>query len=175
MKSMKINAPLSNADVLSLHAGDFVYLSGVIYTLRDAGHKRLTELLARGEEPPVPLEGFCVYYAGPCPSAPGEVLGSCGPTTSSRMDAYTPALIARGMTAMIGKGDRAPAVFEAMRGKCVYFAAPGGAGLLMSSCVKKAETAAFEDLGTEALRRLTVEDMPLIVAADAYGVSLYDR
>ena len=173
MSLYHVTAPLAATDVLRLHAGDIVRLDGVIYTLRDAGHARLLEMLVRGEAPPVPIGGLCIYYAGPCPSAPGEVLGPCGPTSSSRMDIYTPPLIEAGMTAMIGKGKRSAQVYAAMRGRCVYFAAPGGAGILMASHVRSCETIAFADLGTEALRRLTVEELPLIVAADAYGVSLY--
>lgn len=175
MSVINLKVPLAPADVLRLHAGDIVRLSGVIYTLCDAGHARLLDLLAHGEKPPVPIEGLCIYYAGPCPSAPGEVIGPCGPTSSSRMDLFTPPLIEAGMTAMIGKGKRSAQVYAAMRGRCVYFAAPGGAGILMSSHVRSCETVAFADLGTEALRRLEVEDMPLIVAADAHGESLYAR
>ncbi len=173
MSLYTLNAPLDREAVMLLRAGDFVRLSGVIYTLRDAGHARLLAMLSCGEKPPIPLEGLCIYYAGPCPSAPGEVIGPCGPTSSSRMDRFTPALIEAGMTAMIGKGKRSEQVYAAMRGRCVYFAAPGGAGILMASHVRNCETVAFEDLGTEALRRLLVEDMPLIVAADAYGNNLY--
>ena len=175
MSLLHLTAPLAPADAVRLHAGDIVRLSGVIFTLRDAGHARLLELLARGEEPPVPLAGLCIYYAGSCPNAPGEIIGPCGPTSSSRMDIYTPPLIEAGMTAMIGKGKRSAQVYAAMRGRCVYFAAPGGAGILMSSHVRSCETVAFADLGTEALRKLVVEEMPLIVAADAHGASLYVR
>ena len=150
-------------------------LSGVIYTARDAAHARMVETLARGEDVPIDLKGACIYYAGPCPTAPGEVIGPCGPTTSGRMDKYTPELIKRGLTAMIGKGMRSEEVVQAMQGKAVYFAATGGAAMLIASCVKEASVIAYDDLGTEAIRRLVVEDMPVVVAIDAQGGNLYER
>jgi fumarate hydratase subunit beta len=145
-----------------------------MYTARDAAHKRLTEMLDRGEPLPFPLDGAAIYYAGPSPAAPGQVIGSAGPTTSGRMDSYTPRLIALGLRAMIGKGLRSEAVIAAMREYgAVYFAAIGGAGALLSSCIKEVSVTAFEDLGTEAVRCLRVEDFPVIVAIDSCGDSIY--
>ena len=171
----ELRLPLSEADVQTLRAGDTVTLTGIIYTARDAAHKLLVGQIERGEELPFDLNGACIYYAGPCPAAPGEVIGPCGPTTAYRMDAYTPALIARGQNAMIGKGYRGENVVNAMKDKAVYFAATGGAAVLISRCVKTAEVVAYPELGAEAVRRLYVENFPLVVAIDAHGGNLYER
>ena len=171
----RIAAPLDRREAASLRAGETVLLSGTIYTGRDAAHKRLCALLDAGKPLPFPLEGQVIYYAGPCPAKPGDPIGSCGPTTSYRMDAYAPRLCDLGMIGMIGKGPRSEVVMEAIRRNGgVYFAATGGAGALIAGCVKAARVVAFEDLGTEALRELTVEDLPLIVAADCAGGNLYE-
>ena len=169
-----INAPAAREELAMLRAGDRVLLSGLVYTARDAAHKRLAELLARGEEPPFPLENCAIYYVGPTPERPGQIIGSAGPTTSGRMDAYSPALLARGETIMIGKGGRSEAVTDAMRRSgAVYLAAMGGAGALMGSCVKAARIVCYEDLGCEAIRELKVENMPLTVVIDSQGNDLY--
>lgn len=171
-----IRTPLSQDVINSLEAGQMVYISGDIYTARDAAHKRLVEMIERGEEMPFDFTGQVVYYAGPCPNKPGMVIGSVGPTTSGRMDAYTPTLIAKGLKAMIGKGLRDDEVTRAIvENKGIYFAAIGGAAALMSQCVKKVEMIAFEDLGTEAIRKLTVEELPVVVAIDAQGRDTYKR
>jgi fumarate hydratase subunit beta len=165
---------LSDADVEGLQAGDRVLINGVIFTGRDAAHKRLSDLLKRGEELPFDLKGQIIYYVGPTPAKPGRVFGSAGPTTSYRMDAYAPSLIERGLKGMIGKGMRSDGVKEAMKKfKAVYFAATGGAGALLGKRVKKAEVVAYEDLGPEAIRRLEVEDLPVIVVNDVRGKDLY--
>ena len=162
--------------IKNLKAGDMILLSGVIYTARDAAHKRLTEALARGEELPLDIQDAIIYYAGPTPPKPGEVIGSCGPTTSYRMDKYAPILLDEGQLGMIGKGLRNQDVIDAMkRNQGVYFGAIGGAGALISKSVKKAEVIAYEDLGAEALRRLEVEDLALTVVIDKDGNNLYDR
>ena len=172
----RITTPLSPETLAMLTAGDSVLLSGVIYTGRDAAHKRLCSLLSRGENLPVDLRGQTIYYVGPCPAPPGMVIGSCGPTTSYRMDAYAPQLIAQGLRGMIGKGQRSAGVIEAMKTHgAVYFAATGGAAALMARCVRECAPVAFHDLGTEAIHRLVVEDMPLIVATDAAGRDLYTK
>ena len=171
----KITAPLTEEQARSLRAGDNVLISGVIYTGRDAAHKRLCELLEEGKELPVDLKDAIIYYVGPAPAQPGQVIGSAGPTTSYRMDAYSPTLIAEGLTGMIGKGKRGPEVIAAMREHgAVYFGAIGGCGALLSKCIKKAEVIAYEDLGAEAIRRLEVEDFPAIVIIDAEGNNLYE-
>ncbi|MDR3304395.1 MAG: Fe-S-containing hydro-lyase [Treponema sp.] len=158
-----------------LKVGDRVYLSGVMYTARDAAHKRLVELLDAGAALPFPPEDATVYYVGPTPVAPGSVIGSAGPTTSSRMDAYTPRLLRLGLRAMVGKGTRSDAVVAAMRqAGAVYLGAIGGAGALLAACIKAAETIAFDDLGTEAIRRLVVEDFPVVVVIDSRGDNLYE-
>lgn len=167
----RINLPLTSKDVESLQAGESILLSGVLYTARDAAHKRLCEMLDKGEALPIP-RGACIYYAGPCPAAPGEVIGPCGPTTSSRMDSFTPQLIDYGIRAFIGKGSRAPYVLEALREKAVYFAATGGAGMLIASCIRECECLAFAELGAEAIYQLLVEDFPVIVAADSGGTTI---
>ncbi len=173
----KLTTPFTEAAVRALQAGDRVLLSGVIWTGRDAAHKRLVAALETGTPLPVRLEGQAIYFVGPCPARPGEVIGSAGPTTSGRMDAYSPRLIAEcGLRAMIGKGERGPAVVEAMkRYGCVYFAATGGAGALIARCVRKCELVAYPELGPEAIYRLEVVDFPLVVAIDAAGNTLYGR
>lgn len=169
-----VKAPLDEKTARSLKSGDRVLLSGTVYTLRDAGHKRLIEILDRGEDPPFPLEDAVLYYVGPTPAPEGRPIGSAGPTTSSRMDPYTPALLSRGLRGMIGKGHRDGSVVEAMiKQGAVYFAATGGAGALLSKRILEAEVIAWEDLGTEALRRLVVKDMPLTVIIDSEGKNLY--
>lgn len=169
-----LSVPVSQNDLEQLRAGDVVSLSGTIYTARDAAHARFAQLLARGETLPVPV-GACIYYAGPCPAAPGEVIGPCGPTTSKRMDAYTPALIDSGICQFIGKGARAAAVNAAMKGRAVHFSATGGAGMLYASRITACELVAFEDLGAEAVYRLTVKDFPVIVSFDLLGNDVYAR
>ncbi len=172
--AIKITPPLTDADVERLRAGDKVLISGVLYTARDAAHKRLIALLDKGGSLPFDVKGQIIYYVGPTPARPGQVIGSAGPTTSSRMDAYTPRLIELGLKATIGKGHRGAEVVEAMKkNKAVYFAAVGGAAALISKCIKKAEVIAYDDLGTEAIRRLEVEDFPAIVAIDSKGADLF--
>ena len=169
-----LNTPISYDDIKDLKAGEMVYISGYIYTGRDAAHKRLFEMLEAGEEMPFDFEGQAIYYAGPCPNKPNQVIGSVGPTTSGRMDTYSPALIEHGLKYMIGKGRRNSAVVEAVKNNGgIYFSAIGGAAALMSKCVKSAQMVAFEDLGTEAIRKLYVEELPVIIACDAGGNSLY--
>jgi len=171
---IRISTPLSDKDVDNLKAGDRVLISGVIYTGRDAAHKRLIGLLKEGKSLPFDIQGQVIYYVGPTPAKPGRAFGSAGPTTSYRMDAYAPSLIERGLKGMIGKGMRNDAVKEAIRRhKAVYFAATGGAGALLGKRVKKAEVVAYEDLGPEAIRRLEVEDFPAIVVNDVQGNDLY--
>ena len=170
-----IQAPLLREEIASLRAGDSVLLTGTIYTGRDAAHKRLCAMVDRGEPLPFDVTSQVIYYAGPCPAKPGDVIGSCGPTTSYRMDAYAPVLCDLGLIGMIGKGQRGEAVVDAIRRNGgVYFAATGGAGALIASSVKAARVIAFDDLGTEAIRELRVENLPLIVAIDAYGGNLYE-
>jgi len=175
MASKKIVAPLSDESVIEeLRAGDLVLISGVIYTARDAAHKRIVEALDRGEEPPFPLKGQIIYYAGPAPAKPGMPIGSVGPTTSYRMDPYAPRLLEEGLKGMIGKGTRSDAVKEAIkRFKGVYFGAVGGAAAYLARCVKAARVIAYEDLGPEAVRELVVEDFPAFVVNDIYGNDLY--
>lgn len=166
--------PADKAELSKLRAGDKLTVSGTIYTARDAAHKRLTELIASGEELPLDNRGAAIYYAGPTPEKPGQVIGSCGPTTSGRMDAYAPMLLDRGLAVMIGKGDRNAAVIDAIvRNGAVYLAAMGGAGALMGSCVKAARIVCYEDLGCEAIRELKVDNMPLTVVIDSQGNDLY--
>ncbi|MBI5886118.1 MAG: Fe-S-containing hydro-lyase [Deltaproteobacteria bacterium] len=173
---IKITTPLSEEDVMKLHAGNKVLISGVIYTARDAAHKRLIELIYREKELPLELNGQVIYYVGPTPAKPGQVIGSAGPTTSGRMDAYTPKLLSLGLRGMIGKGARNREVIEAMKKyKAVYFAAVGGAAALIARSIKKAEIVAYEDLGAEAIRRLEVVDFPAIVVNDAYGADLFQQ
>ena len=173
--AIKITAPLSREQARKLRAGDSCLISGVIYTARDAAHKRLCELAERGEELPIDLKDTVIYFVGPTPNKPGEVIGSAGPTTSYRMDAYSPTLIALGQTGMIGKGKRSGEVVEAMKEHgAVYFGAIGGCGALLGRCVKKAEVVAYEDLGAEAIRRLEVVDFPVVVVIDSEGNNLYE-
>ena len=171
---IRLRTPLSDKDVERLKTGDRVLITGVIYTGRDAAHKRLFDLLREGKNLPFEIRGQIIYYVGPTPAKPGRVFGSAGPTTSYRMDAYSPALIEKGLKGMIGKGMRNDVVKEAMKKyKAVYFAATGGAGALLAKRVKKAEVVAYEDLGPEAIRRLEVEDLPVIVINDVRGNDLY--
>ena len=170
-----ITAPLTKEQARSLRAGESVYLSGSVYTARDAAHKRLCELVEQGKPLPFPIEGAVIYYVGPSPARPGQAIGSAGPTTSYRMDAYAPTLLRLGELGMIGKGKRSPAVVEAMRETgAVYFGAIGGAGALLSQCVKSAQLICYEDLGAEAVRRLEVENLPLTVVIDSQGTNLYE-
>ena len=167
MERKKITLPLTQELAKTLHAGDQVLLTGTIYTSRDAGHKRMCEALARGEKLPFDPMDATIYYVGPTPAKPGQVIGSAGPTTSGRMDAYAPTMMSVGARGMIGKGARLPEVVEAMKKYSgVYFGAIGGAGALLARCIKKAELIAYEDLGAEALRKLYVEDMPLVVEGE---------
>ncbi|MGI6562163.1 MAG: Fe-S-containing hydro-lyase [Clostridia bacterium] len=171
---VKLTTPLDPNRIETLRCGDFVEITGTIYTARDAAHKRMKEMLEKNMSLPFDLSGQIIYYAGPCPAKPGQVIGSIGPTTSGRMDVYTPLLLKQGLAGMIGKGKRSQEVIDAMiRYKSVYFGATGGAGALISKCVKKAEVIAFDDLGTEAIRRLYVEDLPVIVLIDCKGNKLY--
>jgi fumarate hydratase subunit beta len=171
-----LTTPLTGEDVAALRAGDRVRLSGVVYTARDAAHRRMIECLERGEPLPIPIDGQVIYYVGPSPAPPGRVIGSAGPTTSYRMDPYVERLLALGLKATIGKGARSPQVVEAMkRYRAVYLAAIGGAAALIASSIKECEVLAYEDLGPEAVRRLVVEDFPAIVANDIYGGNVYER
>lgn len=171
----KITLPLTKELAKTLKAGDRVLLSGTIYTSRDAGHKRMCEALARGEELPFDPTDATIYYVGPTPAKQGKVIGSAGPTTSGRMDAYAPTLMKVGIRGMIGKGARLDEVIEAMKENFgVYFGAIGGAGALLAKCIKSSELIAYEDLQSEALRKLYVEDMPLVVIIDCYGNNLYE-
>jgi fumarate hydratase subunit beta len=173
---MKLTTPLTDEAVAKLHAGDAVTLTGVIYVARDTAHKRLVEALDKGAGLPFDPKGQVVYYMGPAPAKPGQVIGSAGPTTSGRMDPYTPRLLAEGLKGMIGKGSRNPAVREAMKQyKAVYFAATGGAGALIAKRIKKAETVAYPELGAEAVLRLEVADLPVVVINDIYGGDLYEE
>ena len=171
-----INTPIDDKIVSELKAGDYVYLTGTVYTARDAAHKRLYEALQRGEDIPLELQNNIIYYLGPSPAREGQVIGSAGPTTSSRMDKYTPLLLEKGLKGMIGKGNRSDEVIESMhKNHAVYFAAIGGAGALLSKCIKKSEVIAYEDLGTEAIRKLEVENLPIIVVIDDDKNNLYNR
>lgn len=172
----KITLPLTEELAKTLHAGDEVLVSGIIYTSRDAGHKRMCETLARGEELPFDPKDATIYYVGPTPAKPGQVIGSAGPTTSGRMDAYAPTMMSVGARGMIGKGARLPEVVDAMKKHSgVYFGAIGGAGALLAKCIKTCELIAYEDLGAEALRKLYIEDMPLVVIIDSEGNNLYEE
>lgn len=173
--AIRVKTPLSREEARKLKSGDSCLLSGVIYTARDAAHKRLCELVAAGKELPLDIKDSVVYFVGPTPARPGEAIGSAGPTTSYRMDAYSPILIAQGQTGMIGKGKRNDAVIAAMKEHgAVYFGAIGGCGALLSQCIKKAEVIAYDDLGAEAIRRLEVEDFPVVVIIDSEGNNLYE-
>ncbi|MDR0554345.1 MAG: Fe-S-containing hydro-lyase [Treponema sp.] len=170
----RLTLPLTREKAASLTAGDLAYVSGTVYTARDAAHKRFVELLDEGKPLPFPLEDAVIYYMGPTPPAPGQIIGAAGPTTSYRMDAYTPRLLERGLRGMIGKGKRSPSVIEAIRrAGAVYFGAIGGAGALLSECIKSVEPVAFEDLGAEAVRRLVISDFPVTVVIDSRGGNLY--
>lgn len=173
MDEIRLNTSELSARARDLRAGQRVLLSGTVYTSRDAAHKRITELLDRGEEPPYPLEGAAIYYAGPTPAPKGLAIGSCGPTTSTRMDPYTPRLLDLGVKCMIGKGKRSNEVVEAMkRNGAVYLCAIGGAGALAAKCITQCEVIAFDDLGCESVKRLTLRDFPLIVGIDSLGGSI---
>ena len=173
-EEIKLTTPLADKDVEPLRMGDRVLLSGYVYSARDAAHKRLTDLLDKGEQLPFDIKGQVIYFVGPTPARPGRPIGSAGPTTSSRMDKYSPRLIALGLKGMIGKGFRSPEVIEAMKKyKAVYFAAVGGAGALLAQHIKESEIVAYEDLGPEAIRRLTLDNFPVIVVNDIRGNDLY--
>jgi len=173
-ETIRITPPLADEDVTRLKAGDMVLINGTVFTGRDAAHKRLVDLLDQGKELPFDLEGQIIYFVGPTPTRPGKPIGSAGPTTSYRMDAYSPALIERGLKGMIGKGSRSQEVVDAMvRHKAVYFAAVGGAAALISRRIESSEVIAYEDLGPEAIRRLEVKDFPVIVVNDCEGNDLY--
>ena len=170
-----ITAPITKEVAKTLKSGDYVYITGVIYTARDAAHKRMSETLAEGKELPFDIKNQLIYYMGPSPAREGRPIGSAGPTTASRMDKYAPTLLDLGLGGMIGKGKRTQAVQDAIvRNDAVYFAAVGGAGALLSKCIKKAEVIAYDDLGTEAIRRLEVENLPVIVVIDCEGNNLYE-
>lgn len=170
-----IQAPFTKETAESLKAGDYVYIDGIIYTARDAAHKRMIETLDEGKKLPVEIKDTVIYYMGPSPARKGRVIGSAGPTTSSRMDKYTPRLLDLGMGAMIGKGKRSKEVTEAIvRNKAVYFAAVGGAGAILSKCIKESRVISYDDLGTEAIRELRVEHFPVIVVIDSKGNNLYE-
>lgn len=173
--TISVKTPLTREDAVKLKAGDSCLISGVIYAARDAAHKRLCELVAQGKELPIDIKDSIIYFVGPTPAKSGQAIGSAGPTTSYRMDAYSPDLIALGQTGMIGKGKRGPEVIDAMKKYgAVYFGAIGGCGALLSKCIKKAEVIAYDDLGAEAIRRLEVEDFPAIVIIDSNGNNLYE-
>ena len=170
-----LEAPFTDEKIRSLKAGDMVYISGIIYTGRDAAHKRLCDMIERGEKMPFDFQGQAIYYAGPCPAKPGKPIGSVGPTTGGRMDAYSPLLIEHGLRVMIGKGSRSKEVVDAIKKYTgVYFAAIGGAAALMAHCVESAEVIAFDELGTEAIRKLQVNQLPVIVAIDSEGNDSYE-
>ena len=173
--AISIKTPLTREDARKLKSGDSVLLTGVIYTARDAAHKRLCELVEQGKELPLDVKDSIIYFVGPTPARPGEAIGSAGPTTSYRMDAYSPTMIAQGQTGMIGKGKRNEEVITAMKEHgAVYFGAIGGCGALLAKCIKKAEVIAYDDLGAEAIRRLEVEDFPVVVIIDSQGNNLYE-
>lgn len=170
-----ITAPITKETSKSLHSGDYAYITGTIYTARDAAHKRMYDILAEGGDLPIDIKDQVIYYMGPSPAREGRPIGSAGPTTASRMDKYAPQLLDLGLGAMIGKGKRSPEVIDAIiRNGCVYFAAVGGAGALLSKCIVNSEVVAYDDLGTEAIRKLTVENFPVIVVIDSEGNNLYE-
>ena len=170
-----INAPISDEDAKSLHSGDYVYITGTIYTARDAAHKRMAETLSAGQPLPIDMKNNIIYYMGPSPAREGRPIGSAGPTTASRMDKYAPDLLDLGLKGMIGKGKRSQAVIDGIvRNGAVYFAAVGGAGAILSKCIKKSTVIAYDDLGTEAIRELEVENLPVIVVIDSEGNNLYE-
>lgn len=170
-----IRVPFVKEELENLKSGDYIYLTGTIYTARDAAHKRLYESMLKGEELPIALDNNIIYYLGPSPARPGQVIGSAGPTTSSRMDKYTPLMLDAGLKGMIGKGKRNQEVIDSIvKNGAVYMAAVGGAGALLSKCIKESEVIAYEYLGTEAIRKLRVEELPVIVVIDKEGNNLYD-
>jgi len=170
----QISLPLKHEDIISLCAGDAVSITGYLYTARDAAHRKIVEILSNGGKLPFELSGSVIYYAGPCPAKPGEVIGSAGPTTSTRMDKYTPFLLKQGLKAMIGKGQRSEEVIDSMvENGAVYFGATGGAGALISESIKSSEVVAFQELGTEAVRKIYVEKFPAIVLIDRSGKNIY--
>ena len=170
-----IQAPIRKEEIQNLKAGDYVYINGIIYTARDAAHKRMDDTLTRGEKLPLDIKNQIIYYMGPSPAREGRIIGSAGPTTASRMDKYAPGLLDMGLGAMIGKGKRSKEVLNAIvRNGSIYFAAVGGAGALLSKCIQKSEVIAYDDLGTEAIRKLEVKDFPVIVVVDAEGNNLYE-
>lgn len=172
----RLQTPLSDEIVSSLHCGDQVLISGIVYTARDAAHKRMLALIKEGKELPFEIKGSVIYYVGPTPAKPGQACGSAGPTTSSRMDKSTPFLLDKGLKGMIGKGLRSPEVVEAMKNnKAVYFAATGGAGALLAKTIKSVEVIAYEDLGTESMKKMIVEDFPATVVIDCNGYNLYEE
>ena len=169
-----LTLPLSDEDIEQLKVGDYVYLTGIVYTARDAAHKRMNDALDEGKDLPIDIKGQIIYYMGPSPAREGRVIGSAGPTTATRMDKYAPRLLDLGLKGMIGKGKRSQEVLDAVvRNKALYFAAVGGAGALLSRCITSAEVVAYDDLGTEAIRKLTIKDFPVIVAADVHGNKIY--
>lgn len=171
----KLTTPINKDELKKFQAGDMVYLTGTVYTARDAAHKRMMDCLDKGEVLPFALAGSVIYYVGPTPEGPGQVIGAAGPTTSGRMDAYSPRLLDLGQPVMVGKGTRSQAVIDAIvQNGAVYLAAMGGAGAVMSACIKSVQIICWEDLGCEAVRRLEVEDMPLTVAVDSYGGNIYE-
>lgn len=171
----KIQTPITPEIIKNLKAGDYVYITGTIYTARDAAHKRMHESLSENNNLPINIKDSIIYYMGPSPARKGKIIGSAGPTTSSRMDKYTPQLLDMGLSGMIGKGKRSQEVIDAIvRNKAIYFAAVGGAGALLSKCIVKSEIVAYDDLGTEAIRKLEVENFPVIVVIDSEGNNLYD-
>ncbi len=170
-----IQAPIRKEEIKNLKVGDYVYINGIIYTARDAAHKRMDDTLTRGEKLPLDIKNQMIYYMGPSPAREGRIIGSAGPTTASRMDKYAPRLLDLGLGAMIGKGKRSKEVLDAIvRNGSIYFAAVGGAGALLSKCIQKSEVIAYDDLGTEAIRKLEVKDFPVIVVVDAEGNNLYE-
>lgn len=176
MKEQNLSLPLQPDEVRRLRAGDYVYLTGEMYVARDAAHKRIMELIEEGKELPITVEGETFYYMGPSPAREGRPIGSAGPTTAGRMDKYTPRLLDMGLIGMVGKGKRTPEVLDAIkRNGAVYFAAVGGAGALLSKCITEAKIVCYEDLGAEAVRRITVRDFPVIVVADCEGGYLYEK
>ena len=171
----KISAPITEKDTVNLNSGDYVYITGTIYTARDAAHKRMYESLEKGDKLPIEMDNNIIYYMGPSPAREGRPIGSAGPTTASRMDKYAPKLLDLGLKGMIGKGKRSKEVIDAIiRNNAVYFAAVGGAGAILSKCIKKSEVVAYDDLGTEAIRKLYVEDFPCIVVIGSNGNNLYE-
>lgn len=176
MKRIKIETPLTDEVIKDLKAGDMVFINGYVYTARDAAHKRLIELININTPLPFDLKGQIIYYVGPTPAPPGKVIGSAGPTTSSRMDSYTPLLLSLGLKGMIGKGQRSKEVKEAIKNyKAIYFLATGGAGALLSKHIISAEEIAFSDLGTESIKKLLLKDFPVFVAIDSYGGDIFER